>query len=192
MFKENYLIIIQIFGIISLILQYSGYNFELFYKYKNNSRLGSIAELFPPSVIGLSFGAINLIKKLQKYRLRTICLCCLFLYFLYSYDIFKKINGINYPGMLFPIGGMMLFIIFSLFFTLNNTNKYILLIIKFCSNYTAGLYYYHKIIAFYLKFIIYIKNKTFTGSIIIYIVTYLICFIGTKLLGRNKYKYLFN
>ena len=133
-FKENYLIIIQILAIISLILQYSGYNFKFFYKYKSNTRLGSIVEICVPSVIGLSFGAINLIKILQKYRLRIIFLCSLFLYFIYKYDIFKTIKGINYPGILFSLGGMLLFIIFPLIFTMKNSNKYILIIIKFCSN----------------------------------------------------------
>ena len=191
-FKENYLIIIQLFGIISLILQYSGYNYNFFYKYNNNSRLGSIGELFPHSVIGLSFEEINLIKILQKFRLRVICICCLFLHLIYEYDIFTKIQGINYPGILFPLGGMLLFIIFSLIFTLNNTKEYMMFVIKFCSSYTAGIYYYHGISVFYLKFITPIKKRTFVGSIIIYIVTYLICFIGNKIFGKNNLKYLFN
>ena len=191
-FKGNYLIIIQLFGIISLILQSSGHNYKYFYKYKKNSRLGSIAELFPHSVIGVSFGEINLIKILQKFRLRVICICCLFLYFIYQYDIFKNLQGINYPGILFPLGGMLLFIIFSLIFTLNNTKEYLMYIIKICSNYTAGIYYYHSVTVFYLRFITQIKNRTFIGSIIIYIVTYLICFNGNKIFGKNDFKYLFS
>lgn len=189
-FNKHFLIIIQVLGFISYIFQYSGYNLKLFSKYNS---LGNIAEIIPNSVIGLSFGSINLIDILQKYRLRAILISYLFLYLLFKYNIFNTINGFFYPGMLHTFGGIFLFILFSLIPFENIKNRYIILTLKVITNYTGGIYYYHILIRdiLVLKMDI-IECKNIKVVIFIYLLSYFGCFIGSKIFGRTRLKYLFN
>ena len=75
-FKYNFLIIIQICGLIAYIFQYSGYNFKIFSQFKSTVCIpvGNIIELCPSSAIGFSFGAFNLINLLQKNKLKIFCI----------------------------------------------------------------------------------------------------------------------
>ena len=191
-FKKNFLIIIQLFGLIAYIFQYSGYNFKIFNKYNLvvSIPLGNILELCPSSSIGFSFGAVNLINLLQKVRLKTICFCGFFLYLLFIYDIFKEVKGFFYPGIFNTLGGMFLFITFSIFPFDKLKNKFIISIIKIFSNYTGGIYYFHLLIrnAFRINII---KERKFQGSLMIYIICYIICFVGQKIFFKTKLKYIF-
>ena len=191
-FKKNFLIIIQIFGLISYIFQYSGYNLKTFNQYKNSVSipLGNIFELCPSSVIGLSFGAFNLINSLKKNRSNIIVICSAFLYLLFAYDLFKNIKGFLYPGIQSTLGGMLLFIIFSLFPFEKLKNKFIISIIIFFSNYTGGIYYFHLLIRDALRVNI-IKQKKFQGTLMIYIISYIICLVGSNIFGKTRLKYIF-
>ena len=60
------------------------------------------------------------------------------------------------------------------------------------TNYTGGVFYLHLPIKKY--FTIYfdsIRNHTFTGVIVIYLISYFICFVGMMIFGRTPLKYLF-
>lgn len=190
-FKHNFLTIIQICGLVAYIFQYSGYNFIIFSQYKFiGIPLGNILELCPSSAIGFSFGAVNLINLLQKYRLKVFCICSIFLYLLFKYDIFINIKGFLYQGIMNTLGGMFLFIIFSLFPFEKLKNKFVISIIILFSNYTGGIYYFHILIKKVLRINI-IKQRKFQGTSMIYIISYIICLIGKKIFGNTKLKYIF-
>ena len=191
-FKQHFLIIIQICGLIAYIFQYSGYNFKIFSQYKLSICIpvGNILELFPSSAIGFSFGAVNLINLHQKNRLKIICICNIFLFLIFKYDIFNNIKGFFYQGILDTLGGMLLFIIFSLFPFEKLRNKFIISIIILFSNYTGGIYYFHLLIRDALRINI-IKQRKFQGTSLIYIISYMICLIGNNIFGKTRLKYIF-
>lgn len=189
-FKNHFLIVILFFGFVAYLFQYSGYNKKLFKKYVS---LGNIAEIGPNAIIGLLFGSINLINIFRNYRLRTIFICSLFLYLLFKYDIFIKIDGFFYPGILYTIGALFLFIIFSLIPFENSKNRIILKILYMFSNYTGGIYYYHPLFRDIFKLNINIvKRGKIQGTILIYFVSYFFCLIGSNLFGKTKLNNLFN
>ena len=192
-FKKKFLLIFTIFLLISYLLQYSKYNFIFFNQYNDNIKysLGNIIEIIPFAVIGLLFGSINLIEKFKKYRFKIIYLCFFNLYFLFKYHLFKNIKGFFYPGIIPGIGGIFLFILFSLIPLENIQNKTIISICKCISNYTGGIYYFHIIIRNYMRILSKFITKSFYGSIVIYLINYLLCFIGIKIFGKTKLKYLF-
>ena len=73
-----------------------------------------------------------------------------------------------------------------------NDSKYIINIIKIFTDNTSGIYFLHTNIRDYIKnYIRLIKNNTLYGSIIIYIICYIISFFGIKILGKTKYRSLF-
>lgn len=194
LFKKNFLFILQIIGIIYVTIQYNEINYFFFIKYKTtiSRTLGYFAETAPIAILSLSMASINFIKSLQNYGIKSMFFSITFLFFLFHYNIFSEIKGFGYRGIIKIIGSMLLFIIFYLIPIAHIKCKQIIFFIKQISNYTQGIYWQHEIIRDYLKikFSI-IKNKTFQGCIIIYTISYFISFIGFKILGKNKLKYLF-
>ena len=65
-------------------------------------------------------------------------------------------------------------------------------IIKHMTNYTGGIYYLHtKINNILSSKLLIMKNKTFIGCILNYLLCYSICFLGIKTLRKTQLKYLF-
>ena len=75
LFKDNYILIFQIFFILSYRFQYSGQNYHFF---KENTTFhyrltyGRFLETFPNSLSGFFISSSNLTNKLKMYKLRTI------------------------------------------------------------------------------------------------------------------------
>lgn len=197
-FKEKFLSIIQILGLLSYILQYSYFNLYFFNQYKSYIKysIGLIPELFPIAVIGISFGSIKLIKNLMNFRKKSIILSFLFLYIIRTFNIFYNINGIFYQGISLNICGNLLFIFFSLTPFDNIKNKKIIQIIKQITSYTGGIYYLHTIISIYINKVLFkikllFKYIGICSSIVNYLSCYIICCIGINIFKKTKFKYLF-
>ena len=191
-FKKNFIFIFQILLIIAYILQYSYYNFYFFTKYKYFVRfsLGHIAEFIPFAVTGLILGYLDIIAKSKKLRGLSILFYITIIFLILKFEIFVRIRGFWFPGILFNIGGICIFILFSLLSFQNNKLIFLLTII---TKFTGGIYYIHMIFFSFLeRKILFIQKKTFHGTITIYIISYIICFLGNKLCGKTKLKFLFN
>ena len=193
LFKTHFLFIIQLFGIFIYILHHSGiytilrkyYLFQLFSL--------SLIQITPIAVVGLTSGYINLIYIFKDNQIQSSMISLLLLICLFKFDIFIPQDEILYKNVeLNTFGAINIFILFSSIpFEQKNSNK-IKNIIEHISYRTGGIYYIHIFIRSYLaKFIISIKNGVFPGSIILYFVCYLICFIGSKLFNKNNLKFLF-
>ena len=88
------------------------------------------------------------------------------------------------------VGGICTFILFSLF---SFQNKNFIALLKIITKFTGGIYYIHKICFQILRQkISFIGDKTFKGSIVIYLISYIICYFGNKLPYNTKLQYLFN
>ena len=194
--KKKYLFLIQIFGCFSYSIQYSGYNRKLI----NYSRpemkftLGKFFESVPFASTGFTLGSFNILNIIQNYKIQTLFFCIYLFYSLDKYSIITDLKYANsYSGLLYNVRAVCLVFIFSLFPSNKITNKSIEKIIKYITNYTAGVYYLHPTIITYLKNIINpIKNRSLLGIFIIYLICYLICFIGMQIFGKTKIKYLFS
>ena len=116
------------------------------------------------------------------------------IYFIYNYKIFISIEkygrAYNYNGVDKNVFAIFSFIGFYLLPFEISQSKNLKNIIKIVSNYTQGIYSIHLIILFYITYFFNLK-RTFQGSIIIYIISYLISFIGAKLCFNTKLKFLF-
>lgn len=140
--------------------------------------------------IGISLGALLNIDALRKHQKKTIFFSLITLYFIRDfYNI--KIQFYYLKCILYGIGSISIFILFSILFS-ENINKTLNFIIKNISIHSGGVYYLHtkmkKILS--SKFII-IKNRTLAGCFMNYIIIYVICLFGMKIFGKTKLKYLF-
>ena len=194
--RNEHLFFIQILSIFSYILQYSGYNIKIYNHLKPEQKLpiGRLVEMIPFSSSGFTLASLNIINSLQNYKIKTMTFCFLIIFFLEKYSVFSKLEGgVAYPGIILNIRAICLIIFFSLFPSNKLNDNRIEKIIKYITNYTAGVYYLHIAIIHYFKYSIEsIKNGTFFGLIIIYLICYFICFIGMKFCGNSKLKYLFS
>jgi surface polysaccharide O-acyltransferase-like enzyme len=170
-FKKKFLKIVILFLLLSYYLQYSGINHKYFNKYDdlNIRNIGSIVEMIPFNVTGMLLCHLNIVDKLRNKKFYVIGICIIIIYFLLQFGIFTNINGIRYPGIRLNVAGITLFILFYALPIEYIKNIYLVKFILFITNYTGGIYYLHSIFLYYLKKkIIFIKNKTFTGTIIIF------------------------
>lgn len=193
LFKKNHNFIFIIINIISFNFQYNGKNIKFFGKYNYIKRtVGRIIEMLPLSGIGFIIASSGILNFFKKYILQTIIVCIYIIYLLLYYDIFTKKKGFLYNGLKMYFVSICIFIIFAIFPLEKLKNKIILSIIKQITNYTAGIYFIHLPIRDYLKlYIKTVKNRTMKGCIIIYLVCYFICFLGTFIFGKTKLRNLF-
>jgi surface polysaccharide O-acyltransferase-like enzyme len=96
----------------------------------------------------------------------------------------------KYGGIRKNIASICLFEIF--YFIGNNTNTYYIKIMDNLTKYTAGIYFLHTIIGhgYFMRFILGNKIKTINGCFILYIISYMVCFIMDKLIGKTKFMHL--
>jgi len=142
-------------------------------------------------VAGITLRSLDIIACLKKFKKSTIFFSLVITLFTLVFEVFIRIEGFWYPGILLNIGGNSFFIIFSLF---SFQNKTLLFIFKFIIKFTGGIYYSHLIFYDFLSTKIdFIKKKTFFGTSIIYILSYIFCYLGNKLSYKIKLlKLLFN
>lgn len=194
LFKNNYLFILQIIGILAYILQYSNFNYYFFIQYNNDIKysIGFFSEFVPIAVNGFSLCSINFIQKLNLHKKRNLFLFSISFYLLFKYNIFNNVKGFNYQGINKNIGAFLLFSIFSIIPLEKIKFKFLIYIINHITKYTGGIYYLHGIvIEYFKKYIILINFGTIKGAFITYIFCYFISFIGIKLLGKTIFKHLF-
>ena len=180
--------------IISYYFQYSNINYNIFSKggYFKQYTFGRILEIIPFCIIGYIIPSINLIKFLRKYRIYNIYLLILIFLFTLKYEIFIAINGFMYQGIDLLIRSSLFFLIILLIPYKKITNKYIINIIKIITSNTSGIYFLNTSVKIYMNNkISSIKKGTIYGSLIIYIISYFISFIGAKIFGKTKFSCLF-
>ena len=197
LFKKKYLFILNILNAFFYILLYSGLNFSFFYNnfsYDSASTIGRLAEVFPFTLTGFFFASINIVDILTKYRKIAIFSCYFLLFIITKFKVFAELKNFKYGGFRNNLAGVCIFIIFSLLPFSKISNSFLIKIIFVLTNYTGGIYFTHFLIGrrlLIVQKILEIKKHSFLGCIITYIISYIICFIGTKFLGKTKFKHLF-
>ena len=191
-FNKNTLFILVNLYIISFYLQYSHINKKYFSKFSYCTKypLGRFIEIIPFCISGYIIGSLYIMKYLKKYRIKTLHTLILIIFSFIKYNIFIAIEGFQYQGIKLFIISIIIFIIFALnpFEKITNYKNIILIL----TNYTSGIYYLHLPIWNYLSYyMILLRKKTYSTSIIIYIICYFISFIGIRIFGKTKLKHLF-
>lgn len=187
-FKKNFVFIIELLSIFVYIIQYSRYD-KIFYKYNMSISKPIIdtISIFPLSSIGLIFASKNLINVIKNKRKHNLFITYIFIFFLIRYDLFsllEKFKGIEYffSSVCFFVGFYLL--------PLENINLNIKKILIYITSYTNGIYCLHIQINI-IKRKKFCLNGTFKNCIIIYLLSYFVSFIGMKIFGNIKLKYLF-
>lgn len=194
-FRRNYNFILLLLGIASFILQYNGKNVLFFnrdFNYYRSYTLGRIIESIPFSVTGFLIASFQVLTLLKKCRIKVIIVCCSIIYLLVNFQIFSNINGFGNPGFKMYFLSICIFIIFSMFPSEKIKNKRVINIIRKITNHTAGVYFMHVPVFEYTEmYIIWIQRMTIKGCVIVYLICYFICLIGTKIFGKTKLRNLF-
>ncbi len=193
-FKQKFLLILELILIICYLLQYSGLIFKYFITFKEKAYryFGSIIDIIPYAVTGLSLASYNLLNNINKIKekKKVVFVTIIILFFIKKYDIIRSPRGFRYQGISQNIGGIFILICFS-FISFEKKYK-ALFIIKHFTNYTGGIYYLHIVVMNIFKNkISFISHRTIFGGFSIYIISYFICFIGIKIFGKTKIKSLF-
>ena len=186
--------ILMIIGLFSYYLHLSelGYNIlnssSHYFKYN----IGSLIELLPLAVNGIFLKSINLLSIINKYStfFKFFLICILFL--LFQYDIFINKPGVRYPRVSLNLISSLVIIMFFGTLTLEKIKKKIYIIIKNITEFTGGIYYIHSIVNDIIRKYVYsFKKLNYSYALLIYIISYFICFFGIKLFKSYKLKYLF-
>ena len=192
-FKNNIIFILLNIELFAYILQYSNYNFKIYsnLNYEIKYSLGRFAEIIPFSVSGFMMSYFGFIDYLRKYRMKCLYLNLIIFIIICKYEIFNKEKGFFYSGIKLNILSICLFINFSII-NINIQNTRIIGFIKEISKFTYGIYFLHIPVMKYLNnYIKIIKYRNLFGSILIFIICFIICLIANKLFYKSKLIYLF-
>jgi hypothetical protein len=193
-FKNDYNFIFIIISIVAFIYQYNGKNknFVMRYDPDRNSTIGRFLEILPCCIIGFLIASSGIMNFFKKLKLKVFIACIFINYLIIKYDVFINISGFAYCGVKMFIVSICIFIGFAVFPSELIKNKIIIKIIKYITNYTAGVYYLHLPLDRYLnKIIIPIQKRTFKGCVINYIFCYFICFFGCLFFKKTRLRNLF-
>lgn len=194
LFKKNFIIFIINLQIMGFFLQFSNINYNYFSQYSYNIKytFGRFFEVIPYCVSGYILSFLQIINKLNKFRVKSIYIIFLIIIIVIKYKIFIENNGFSYQGFKLYIFSICVFFFFSLLQIEKVTNKNINKIIRIISNSTTGVYFLHIPIKNYLNnYILLIKNRTFSGVILIDLICYFISIIGFFIFKNTKIRHLF-
>ena len=194
-FRKHSLFILKIMLLLSYFAQYSGYNYNHFFKnypYYNKYTFGLFLESLPFAVTGYILGIYKVIDILQKHKIKTFIFSILIYKIIADYNIFINKFGVIYNGINLNIQSLCLIAIFSLFPSDKITNKNISKFFIVITNYTGGIYYLHVPMRKYFNYYsVNIEKGTFLGQIMTYFFIYCICLFGIFIFGKSPIKYLF-
>ena len=194
LFKKNVNLILINLKIIAFFFQISKINYKFFSKYDFNIQycFGRFFEIIPYCVSGYILSSSGIINILKQSRVKSLYIIFLIKIFVIKYHIFIGQEGFIYQGLQLYTKSISVFIFFSLLPIEKITNISINKIIMIISYPITGVYFLHISIKNYLyNYILLIKNKTLLGSIIIYLLSYLISFIGILIFKNTKMRHLF-
>ena len=192
-FNKSHLYFFQIIILIAYILEYFGFN-EIFLEGYNEDikrSIGRLLKMIIFSITGFLLSSIKMLYFLKAHKIKSQFFCFLIL----ALIIYIKIYFLKYhffEGIILGLGGVCLLIIFALIPLDKITNISIIFLNKQITSYTAGIYYIHiKVQSYFEDSIFILRDGSIRGCVLNYFICYCICFLGMKLLGKTKLKYLF-
>ena len=161
------------------------------YKGIFGKNMGTLVELMPMAVIGCEFSSLDLLLTLKNCTIFYHFIMFFIIYIIFCYDIFIHQPGFWYGQVSMNIfSSIVLFITFISFPFNDVKNNKLKFIIKILTSFTGGIYYIHTRVRDFLRKVSFFFNqRSYFSSFIIYILCYLICFIGNKIFKNYKIKY---
>ena len=193
-FRKHHKFVLALLAIKALDFQYTGKNWKYFSKLKSPDTYtyGRLLEIIPFSVIGYLIASYNIINFIKNNKLKTIIVCGYSIYFLTNNNIFVNNRGFIYNGLKFYFETICAFFIFFSFPSEKIKNKTVIKIIKIITSHTGGVYYLHLTVYSYFKnYIKPIGKGTTKGSVIIYLICYIICKKKKIIFGKTILRNLF-
>ena len=192
-FRKKYLFIFHLILIFSYYLQYSKFNKRFLSSIYSIAALSRENEMIPYAITGFTLSSVKFFKLLENYRFNTFVISILIFHFVQNNEIFTNFFGVAYNGIKLNVLAVCLVATFSLFPLNTIGNKYLFKLLKIITNHSAGIFYLHQAVQFYFKeYFIEIKNGTFKGTIIIYLISYIISLLGTAIFYKTILKNLFS
>lgn len=195
LFKKYYLYYLFIISFLLYIFDCSKYCTYLFNRYKKvpvGHSISPIPKMFLHSLTGFFFSSINIFKKYNKYRIHILFLAGTFLFAILYFEILKK-TRFYFKRIIINLGILSGFSFFAMLPFDKIKNKNIFSFLKRLTSYTGGIYYLHSIVYHIFKsYIISVRQKTFNGGLLIFIISYFICLINSIIFRNSKIYYLFN
>ena len=198
-FTNIYMYILVSLGLLAYILQYTGFNYKFFRKnfpIHYRLTLGRLAEGFPNAVSGFYIASKKFPIILKSNLKITIINSFIILLFITKFNVFSDFKTYKYGGIRLNIAAICIFFI-SYFFPFGEIkNEFLINIIKQLTSFTGGIYFIHNLIGrgYIIKrilSILAIERQTLLECIIVFFISYILCFYGTKLFGRTKFRHLF-
>lgn len=197
LFSRKYMVVLYLLGAATIFAQYSGLNmvfsdlrFELRYP------LGYFLEMLPIAIAGFVIASHNILEQLCKNWYLTVGFCVFAVGIVATYSVFSEIPGYGYQGIIMLV---IAFALVALFYAmpLFKLPAPILAVIEKATRYTMGIYCMHRLIATILNVIvtkakINISINSFGICILIYVLCYLLSWLGAKICKKTRLRSLFS
>lgn len=197
-FKDRAEWILLAWGVAALAIQYSKLHlvflplrFELRYP------LGRFSEMVPLAVVGYLLSSKNVLVRIKSHRLASIVISILTMAVAVRLGNRWEPSGYDYQGAKRIVMGVAFVALFCAipFERIPELGKKI---IKVATSYTLGIYCMHNLVGTLTeKAMSYFgasvpKPQSFAECILIYLIAFAASWLGSKALGRTKFKSLFN
>lgn len=196
-FQKNYETVLMILGFLALAAQYSGINlifdnlrFELKYP------LGRFAEMLPIAVGGFVISSHKILEKLKSHTWIVIISSIAIIGVEELHGLLPSAPGYGYSGIrMIAVAASFVALFYVIpFDRLNDRMKKLLQTI---TKYTMGIYCMHRLVSTLLSIAIIhwdiaVSVNSFNMCILIYILCFVLSWIGSMLLGKTKLNALFN
>ena len=194
LFKNYLLFSLFITEIFCYSFAYSKYDQKFWYRFNTipvSHSIKPIPKNFLYSLSGFFLASINILNKYYNHRILVIIISGSFLFFMLYHNYIHKIE-FKYEGIMIDLTDISAFSLFSMIPFDKINNKVIIYILKQITSYTGGVYYLHpKVGELFAPYCKYIRRRQFKGCIQIYLISYLICFIGISVFRKTNIKFLF-
>ena len=194
LFQKRYLYVLIVFYLLCYNFSHSKYHnnfFQLFNKIPVRHSIAPIPESYTYGFTGFFLAYINILNKYYKYRIFVILLFGSTLFLILHYNITNRIR-FYFRGIIIDLAAVSAFSFFSMIPLDKIENKIVICILKQISSYTGGVYYLHpKASEIFSPYFASIRGRTFKGCVLLYLICYLISFIGTNIFRKSNLRFLF-
>jgi hypothetical protein len=194
MFKKNCIYILFLICLMIVILNYFNFinlKFSEYNRHPVHHSIKPLSNTFIYATTGFYLASLDILNKISVYRIKLLLFLFLFLLYIKNFNLIIYKFPFLY-NILIDIVGICLILFFSLLPFDKIENFFIKTFFIHITYFTGGIYYLHPEVKLIFKNgFISIYHGTFKGCILIYIISYFICFIGSKIFSKNSLKFLF-
>lgn len=181
--NEKGIIIAILIVVVAILMEYSGFNYELWQGLPNDSKwtVGRFFELIPTAVVGIFFSYYKIMDQLSDHRPVAVVICSVVLILIYKADINNNWKGFYYQGLYQVVTAVCLS---GLFWNLpfEKLPERVKTFINRWSCYNMGIIALHYLVkAFYNTFINEVRRLSLSECLFIYAAALAITILGAHI-----------